>query len=205
MKRKGTIWIVTGLLLIAAALCLTVYNIREETSAAAASAQIMGELLPEVIAGTEKTPVNTEKTEKEEIDLLLIPEMPVKEIDGREYIAAISIPALELELPVFSTWDYTKLQIAPCYYSGSVYTDDFVVCAHNYYGHFGRIKTLTAGDSVIVVDMDGHVFNYEVSCVETLQPTAVEDMIKGDDWDLTLFTCTIGGATRVTVRCVRTG
>ena len=26
-----------------------------------------------------------------------------------------------------------------------------------------------------------------------------------DDWDLTLFTCTIGGATRVTVRCVMTG
>jgi hypothetical protein len=26
-----------------------------------------------------------------------------------------------------------------------------------------------------------------------------------DDWDLTLFTCTIGGATRVTVRCVMKG
>lgn len=199
-KRKFNFAIIMGLLLIAAALCLTVYNIREEANASEASAQIMEGLLPEVIEKAGKKP---HSTEKEEIDLLLIPEMPVKEIDGREYIAAISIPALELELPVFSTWDYTKLQMAPCYYYGSVYTDNFVVCAHNYYGHFGRIKTLSEGDSVIVVDMDGNVFNYEVSCVETLQPTAVEDMIKGDDWDLTLFTCTIGGATRVTVRCVK--
>ncbi len=28
----------------------------------------------------------------------------------------------------------------------------------------------------------------------------VEEMITGD-WDLTLFTCTLGGQTRVTVRC----
>jgi len=38
--------------------------------------------------------------------------------------------------------------------------------------------------------------------VETLQPTAVEEMCSGD-WDLTLFTCTLGGKFRVTVRCDR--
>jgi sortase A len=39
--------------------------------------------------------------------------------------------------------------------------------------------------------------------LEILRPTAVEEMISGD-WDLTLFTCTIGGATRVTIRCEKT-
>lgn len=199
-KHKFNISMIMGLLLIAAALCLTIYNIREEVSASAASSQIMGELLPELLADAGEKP---ESTGKEDVDLLLIPEMPVKVVDGREYIAAISIPSLELELPVFSTWDYTKLQLAPCHYYGSVYTDDFVVCAHNYNSHFGRIKNLNPGDSVIVVDMDGNVFNYEVSFVETLSSGAVEEMVKGDDWDLTLFTCTIGGATRVTVRCER--
>lgn len=198
-KRKFNFAIILGLLLVAAALCLTVYNIREETMASSASSQIMGDLLPEVIGGENEQ----DSAEKGDVDLLLIPEMPVKVIDGREYIAAISIPSLELELPVFSTWDYTQLQKAPCHYYGSVYTDDFVVCAHNYNSHFGKIKTLSVGDSVIVVDMDGNVFNYEVSYVETLSGGAVEEMIKGDDWDLTLFTCTIGGATRVTVRCVK--
>ena len=32
-------------------------------------------------------------------------------------------------------------------------------------------------------------------------PTSVQEMTDGD-WDLTLFTCTVGGKSRVTVRCV---
>ena len=44
---------------------------------------------------------------------------------------------------------------------------------------------------------------YEVSLVEQLERTAIEEMESGD-WDLTLFTCTVGGAARVTVRCQRT-
>ena len=39
--------------------------------------------------------------------------------------------------------------------------------------------------------------------VETLAPTAVDEMT-GGDWDLTLFTCTYSGQARVTVRCVKT-
>ena len=51
-------------------------------------------------------------------------------------------------------------------------------------------------------DVDGNVYNYEVAELETLQPAAVDEM-KSGEWDLTLFTCTIGGQTRVTVRCDR--
>jgi sortase A len=47
--------------------------------------------------------------------------------------------------------------------------------------------------------MDGNVFVYEAAVVETLGPTDVEEMHSGD-WDLTLFTCTVGGRSRVTVR-----
>ena len=37
---------------------------------------------------------------------------------------------------------------------------------------------------------------------ETLNPTDVAGMEAGD-WDLTLFTCTVGGQSRVTVRFAR--
>ena len=37
--------------------------------------------------------------------------------------------------------------------------------------------------------------------LETLSPFAIEEMT-GGNWDLTLFTCTVGGQYRVTVRCV---
>jgi len=39
-----------------------------------------------------------------------------------------------------------------------------------------------------------------VAAREVLLPTAVEEMTAGE-WDLTLFTCTLGGRSRVTVRC----
>ncbi len=51
--------------------------------------------------------------------------------------------------------------------------------------------------------MDGNVFSYEVALLEILQPTDVDEM-EGGDWDLTLFTCTVGGKSRVTARCERT-
>ena len=45
------------------------------------------------------------------------------------------------------------------------------------------------------------MFGYEVIELETLSPFAIEEMT-GGNWDLTLFTCTVGGQYRVTVRCV---
>ena len=49
-------------------------------------------------------------------------------------------------------------------------------------------------------DGDGNVFTYQVAALEQLLPTQVKEMSAGG-WDLTLFTCTIGGQQRVTVRC----
>ena len=75
--------------------------------------------------------------------------------------------------------------------------------AHNYDSHFGPISKLEIGDSVIFVDMDGNTITYEVVGKDILAPTAVEEMTSGA-FDLTLFTCTYGGASRVTVYCDRT-
>ena len=52
--------------------------------------------------------------------------------------------------------------------------------------------------------MDGVVTNYEVVGLDVLVPTAVEEMTAGD-FDLTLFTCTYGGQSRVAVYCDRAG
>ena len=124
-------------------------------------------------------------------------------IDGESYMGYLSIPVLKLELPVMSDWDYAKLKIAPCRYFGSAETDDLVICAHNFDRHFGRLKNLRAGDLVTFTDADGVSFIYEVKAIETLQPTQISEMIQSE-YDLSLYTCTYGGRTRVTVRCSRT-
>lgn len=127
-------------------------------------------------------------------------EMTEVEIDGYFYIGYLSIPAIDLELPIMSDWDYDKLRVAPCRYYGSVMGENLVLMAHNYRSHFGPISRLKEGDSVIFTDMDGIVTEYEVVTQDVLDPYAVEEMTTGD-FDLTLFTCTYGGRSRVTVYC----
>ena len=192
MKHKGKGLIFTGLLLMAAALFLTGYNLfdqmRAQRSAAQAAAQL-AERLPQT-------------TQTDVPDYLLTPEMemPVETIDGVDYVGVLRIPALALELPVISQWSYPLLKIAPCRYRGSVYQNNLVLCAHSYASHFGNLKNLHIGAAVTFTDMDGNLFTYQVAELETLPPQATEEMESGD-WDLTLFTCTVGGQSRVTVRC----
>jgi sortase A len=127
-------------------------------------------------------------------------EMPTMEVDGHLYVGRVDIPALDLSLPVMNEWSYGNLKIAPCRYSGSVYLGNMVIAAHNYKSHFGTIKNLKAGDQVTFTDVDGNVFDYQVTEVEQLSPTQVKAM-EDSGYPLTLFTCTVGGSYRVAVRC----
>lgn len=210
MRKSGSIWIFLGLLLLAAALCLTVFNMRQANEAGQVAKTVVAQLENRV-----ETPVKTQgaaavqaaptqETGPELPDYVRNPlkEMPTQTINGYDYIGVLAIPALGLELPVMSTWDYTRLRIAPCRYTGSVYQDNLTICAHNYASHFGTLRKLQVGDSVTFTDVGENVFSYTVTALETLAPSAVEEMTEGE-WDLTLFTCTVGGATRVTVRCDR--
>ena len=191
-RRRGAVALITiGCLFILAALTLGGYNLWDDHRAEQSVSGILDRLPIRKPSASDTTP-----------DYILNPdmEMPTEEIDGYLYIGKVTIPALELELPVMDTWDYKRLKISPCRYVGTAYRSGFVLCAHNYTSHFGRLKNLSPGDSVLFTDAAGNEFSYEVAKVEILAPTAVEEM-KSDDWDLTLFSCTLGGRTRVTVRC----
>ena len=199
--KAGIFCMLLGAALLAAALLLFSGNRSEASEAAAASEAV----LPRVEAAiAERTGAAGEDGAEEPAALPdpYDPEMTVVEIDGYGYVGYLSIPALGLELPVMAEWDYGRLKIAPCRYTGSTKTDDLVIAAHNYARHFGALQTLQPGDAVWFTDMDGVVTAYEVAAVEVLQPTAVEEMTAGE-YDLTLFTCTYGGRSRVTVRCDR--
>lgn len=201
-NKKGVLLIYLGLLLIVGALSLTVYNFYGDYRAkkdAKQAADQLKEFLPD-----EDQELVGEQEETEIPDYVLNPdmEMPVRTIDGQNYIGTLSIPSFNLELPIISEWNYQRLRIAPCRYEGSVYKDDMIIAGHNYRSHFGILKNLSAGDQVLFTDMSGNHFFYQVTAMEVLNPEAVEEMEAGD-WDLTLFTCTYGGRTRVTLRCKR--
>ena len=206
MTKRGKVFTAIGLLLLALALCLTAYNLITDALASMQVKVRLEELKPQIEAAQEQTQQAAQpirETVLEEIpDYLLNPgmDMPVKTVDGVDYIGVLEIPALSLELPVISTWSYPNLKLAPCRYDGSAYTHDLVISGHNYAGHFRDLKKLQVQDAVIFTDTDGNVFSYAVAALETLAPTAVEEMTSGE-WDLTLFTCTVGGQARLAVRC----
>ena len=127
-------------------------------------------------------------------------EMPVLTIDGVDYIGILIVPSLGLELPVAGNWSYPNLRRSPCRYKGSAYSNDMIIAGHNYSRHFGGLKNLAIGEEISFRDVDGHIFQYQVDDIETIPGTAVEDMDAGE-WDMTLFTCTYGGKSRVTIRC----
>lgn len=190
-KRTGTACIVFGLLLMAAAFFIILYNRWEAARADRAAQSVVTKMVDQI--DTEEASAEMEDPDRE---------MATMEIDGNLYIGVLEIPSLNLSLPVMADWDYEKLKISPCRYYGSYYTDDLVVAGHNYAKHFSPIKWIEPGSDVFFTNVEGEVYHYTVDNIETLQPTAVEDMI-GGDWDLTLFTCTTGGRSRCTVRCVR--
>ena len=197
--RRGALWTVLGVLLLGTALGLTLRNLRQDRQAGDAAAAVTAQLTRESAAR------KAARAAEAVPDYVRYPgmEMPVTEVDGTAYIGVLTIPALDLALPVQSEWSYPALRRTPCRYSGSAYRDNLILLAHNYESHFGRLKSLSPGDAVLFTDADGNEFAYEVLELEMLRPTAVEDMTAGD-WDLTLFTCTLGGQARVTVRCLRT-
>lgn len=209
-KQEGLLLITIGLLLIAAALFLVSYNLYDELRAEQSARQAVTQLdaylpaeaapeAPSDSAGDQEPLASDERTVIPDYVLSPNMEMPVETINGIDFIGVLRIPALELELPVISEWNYPNLKSAPCRYSGSAYLNNLILCGHNYASHFGSLKTLSEGDIATFTDIDGNVFIYKMVERETLNPTDIEGMESGN-WDLTLFTCTVGGQSRVTIR-----
>lgn len=208
MRNKlGIFCIVLGAMLLSAAVVLQLSNRAEASKAEISAQEIVPQLVVQIQQNQDEPDISTEPVEPEK-PVAVLPEpvytMKETEIDGHLYIGILSIPDLELELPIMSDWSYPKLRIAPCRYHGTVLGGDLVLVAHNYQRHFGRLSELQEGADVTFIDVDGIATDYVVVGRDILPPDAVEEMTAGD-YDLTLFTCTYGGESRVTIYLDRAG
>lgn len=193
VQNKSRVFIILGLFLILSGVLLALYNLYDANRASQMVNHVMAQM----------DEIEAQKLSENEIpDYLLNPEMdmPEQEIEGQQYIGSLEIPACNLKLPIISHWSYPKLKIAPCRFQGSVYLGNLIIAAHNYNSHFGNLKSIPLNEKVIFTDIDGNLFQYQVVEKEVLKDTAIEEMETGE-WDLTLFTCTVGGASRMTIRC----
>jgi len=195
-KTFGAVCMAIGALLIAGALSLFIYNLAEADRAEKFSIQAVSQL-KSVISDNEnqnapsvfEPGTTTEQRSMAEL-----------EIDGYSYIGYLSIPSQSLELPVISQWDYDKLQVAPCRYSGSISEKNLVLIAHNYSSHFGNLDQLEFEDEVRFTDAEGGATYYRVVSIDVVPPASAEEVTAGNS-DLALVTCTYSGKTRLVVYC----
>lgn len=199
-KIFGILCMVIGAVLMTLALSLFISNQKEDRRAAETAQETLVTLVEQIEEQHEETVSGNLQLPQGNNGHSLQIQMSTMEVEGNTYVGFLSLPALGMELPIMADWNYELLQLAPCLYSGTTFTNDMVLMAHNFQSHFGRINELQLGDEIIFTDVTGGRLRYEVVAKDVLASTDVEEMIEGA-YDLTLFTCTYGGAERVTIRC----
>lgn len=211
-KTKGKYLIIFGLALLIAALTLIIYNIAQDRKSGQYARSVLTELKIEISAAAQATEqsesgeINAETVGEDLFEAYIEETDPIEEetavVNGDSYIGIISIPKLGIELPVMSEWSYPNLKLSPCRYTGDAESGNIIIAAHNYSSHFGNISELVSGDEIIFTAVNGKEYRYITVLSENLGGTDVERLVNDNEnnWNLTLFTCTLSGQSRVCVR-----
>lgn len=190
-------FIIVGTVLLLAALSLVLWNKHESDAAYEKAQSALADLKNKMPSAT--------VDRKDSLDLIEEEKgyVPTIEVDGKKYLGVVYIPSIDTELPVINEWNYDNLAVAPCRYYGSIAENNLIIAAHNYATFFDKIQNLNPGDIIIFVTAAGIKYEYEVSTTEIIDggnPARMKSDF--DSWDLTLFTCTWSGYSRVTIRAV---
>ena len=132
------------------------------------------------------------------------PQRVLNDMADYPVMAKLTIPKLELELPVITECSDEALKVSVCRLTGPTEPGEsgLVLTAHNYRNgaHFGRLDELDIGDQIELMDVWGAKTSYRVSDMLHIKP---------DDWAalnaaesvLDLVTCTNNANARLLVRC----
>lgn len=192
MNKISKVLVFIGISLIVASGFITITNNYEDNKAKDNSIDVLKVIksnIEENTTNNSNTSNNVVKTTKKDNTL---------ELEGNKYIGIITIPTLNIELPIMSDYSESKLKIAPCLYYGTI-SNRLIICAHSYKSHFGNLSKLSQNDKIIITNIYGENIIYEVLEIEVLDSNDIEKMID-TEFDLTLYTCTNDGTKRITVR-----
>ena len=188
MKKFGKILFALGSLLIVLSLVLLVFmqaNARKAEAENERIVQIMESILTDRRAGSagETGP------------------MPVLNLQGEDYVALLEIPAYGLKLPVGNVWDSGLAVSHPCRFDGSAYDGSLVIGGFDQAGQFDFFDRISDGAKVILTDMTGCTFTYEVARVDRAD-SAEAGILMQDEAALTLFVRDSRLLQYIIIRCV---
>jgi len=194
MKNKiiGNIIIIIGIIILLLAIFFFFYNAYEDYNAGIKSNEMLIDI---------KKYIKEEKKEEDNVNDTTSSKTS-RYIKGYSYIGYITIPKINIELPIMDDWSYKKLKLSPCRHFGSISEDNLVIVAHAYRNHFKYIYKLEAGDKLTITDMNGNIHSYKVMRKELLESHQVE-LVKNSGYDLVLYTCKGQSRERYVVFCER--
>lgn len=194
-SRRGFILMALGALFLAAAIGFELYNDWQDNQAGKAAQALLATARKEMTGPAPSISASGGKTISINANTM---------VTKGGLIGVLNIPALGVTLPVQHDYSLEALDTSPCRFTGDGRLSRLVICGHNYKRFFGRLKNLKKGDAVTLTDMDGHVYRFAVSGQLVVAANDWNALETGS-WDMTLFTCTVGGLRRVLVRCTLMG
>lgn len=188
-KRKVSILAIAGTVLIVCSLCLVaalhIGMVQGSRQSRKAAEQISRLLL-------EKTPGIAED--------FYDSQMPVMEIDGKDYVGLLEVPAFGICAAIADSWEGESLFSALGRAWGSAYDGTLVIGGPDYPGQLDFCDKVEPGTKVMVTDMTGAQFSYTVSRVDRAE-TAEAQWLENGDFALTLFCRDTYTMEYIAVRC----
>lgn len=186
MKKTSKWMIAAGVLLLTASLCFVavpeILHYFGAQQAAKTVAQIEATLPPRT-GGVQ--------------DSYRVMQMPVLNVEGKDFVAVLEIPTYGVVLPVGNEWNTMALYQHPCRFDGTAYDGSLMIG--------GSCKQLTClkevqnGDVVRVTDMQGAIYTYTVSRIHRADHADKETL--NSDAALTLFAQDAANMEYVIVEC----
>ena len=126
----------------------------------------------------------------------------IKNIDGFDYYGIIALPSINIELPLLSTWSYDNLKKGANIYYGSIEGNNLVICGHSYRLHFKYLSKLENGSNIVITDLNGNNYIYEVVEKVVIDPYETVEVIE-TGYDLVIFSCYNSGTQRMVIHANR--
>ena len=180
--QRGRLLGVVGALLVAAAVGVLCYSSALRASEAEETDDVLSRLEALLPAGG-GAGVADDVAEGERTPSFLIADVP--------YMGVLSVPSVELELPVRTTGDSGSLQVAPYCYAGSP-AGRLVLVGWDSDRQFGKLSRVGVGDHVRFVDTGGAGYSYHVNSLTRPQDLGSPDEAVGADLALCAYDSSSG-------------
>lgn len=207
--RKSSVFLILSVLCFVCAGIFFGLNLREDMQAGQSSDQITAAVLSKiehsVVANAPASSALSQQITAGDLDTACDQSTPNRtsegiRIDDTVYCGSLYVSAWDKSFAVCDTCTLANLKKSPCRYIGSAEENNLVVAAHNYKTHFGRLADLPIGSTITFTDACGVLYTYEVTNI-TVVDAYDSASVAGWKGGLSLFTCTLGGQSRVLAQC----